>query len=378
MTADRSRPRLLFYLPSLALGGAERHAIDLVERLREAGFPCDVLVHSAASSPAVTAMAGAEGAVILGLKGMSDPAGWPRIWREMRRLKPDIVVAINQTPFIISVVQRLARGIHAKVACIFHTTQMQPFEVSQEPLFRWASRLGDLMIYVGRNQQQLWRAKGARPRNEIVIPNGIDLVHFDRARRYRHEIRAQLGIADDVPLFGILAALRSEKNHVEFVRALALAKARGIQAQMLAIGDGPKRAEIVEAVQSLGLGEQAHLVGEQADVKPWIGACDVGILCSTSETFPLSALEFLAAGVPMISAEVGGAPEIVHDNVNGRLYPPGNVEAFADAIVVLADPAQRQVLADAAPRSVARFSVEAMVGAYVEAFMALAQGRPFR
>lgn len=376
MSDGRSRPRLLFYLPSLMLGGAERHAVDLVERLRKVGFHCDILVHSAAASPALTEMPGAAGAVVLGLQGMSDLAGWPRIWREMRRLKPDIVVAVNQTPFIISVVQRLARGIDAKVTCIFHTTQMQPFEVSQEPLFRWASRLADLIIYVGRNQQQLWRAKGVIPRADTMIPNGIDLRRFDRASTHRQAMRQRLGIADNEPLYGIVAALRSEKNHVEFVRALAAAKARGVNVKMLAIGDGPERAQIAALVGQMGLAGQTHLIGEQADVKPWIGACDVGILCSTSETFPLSALEFLAAGVPMISAEVGGAPEIVHDNLNGRLYPPGDISAFADAIVALADPIQRHVLAEAAARSVARFSVEAMVVAYVEAFMALAQGRP--
>jgi glycosyltransferase involved in cell wall biosynthesis len=85
----------------------------------------------------------------------------------------------------------------------------------------------------------------------------------------------------------------------------------------------------------------------------------------------LSAIEFLAAGVPMICARVGGVPEIVRDKVNGLLYPLGDVDRLASAIAALAEPNYRASLAARAKTSVVSFSAELMVDRYVEEFEAL-------
>lgn len=365
------KPRILFFMPTLLVGGAERHTVDLCQRLRERGYQAKILVHTDRRSPVMTGMPACADAVILGLKGMSDPIGWITIWRTLRRERPDIIVAVNQTPLIVSVIQRFARAIRAKLACIFHTTELQHHEKYQEALFRGLAPFSDLLVYVGANQQRSWEARGIRPRRAALIRNGIDTARFAAGRAGRERVREAYGVRPDDMLLGILASFRIEKNHIELVAALARARAAGTQAKVLCIGQGDTRSRVEALALELGVADRLIYAGEQSDVAPFLAACEVGVLCSTAETFPLSAIEFLAAGVPMISAEVGGATEIVQDGVNGLLYPSGDIGRFAASIAALSRPDLRARLAARAQESVAGFAVERMVDHYVEAFDAL-------
>ena len=364
-------PRILFFIPTLLVGGAERHTVDLCQRLRERGYQAKILVHTGKRSPVMGELPAGADAVILGLRGMSDPVGWMTIWRTLRHERPDIIVAVNQTPLIVSVIQRFAGATRAKIACIFHTTELQSHEKYQEGLFRRLAPFTDLLVYVGANQQRTWEAQGIRPRRAALIRNGIDTARFAAGRAGRDRIRAQHGIEPDDVVLGILASFRIEKNHVELVAALARASEAGTRARVLCIGQGNTKPQVEALAQKLGVADRMIYAGEQSDVAPFLAACEVGVLCSTAETFPLSAIEFLAAGVPMISAKVGGATEIVQDGVNGLLYPPGDVDRFAAAIALVSRPDIRAGLAASAQASVAGFAVEHMVDRYVEAFDAL-------
>lgn len=368
-----SRPRVLFFIPTLLVGGAERHTVDLCQRLRERGYHAKILVHTGRRSPVIATMPACADAIVLGLKGMSDPIGWITIWRTLRRERPDIIVAVNQTPLIIAVVQRFAGATRAKLACIFHTTELQAQEKYQETLFHRVAPFTDLLVYVGANQQRSWEARGVRPRRAALIRNGIDTARFAAGRARREEVRAQYGVSPHEVLLGILASFRIEKNHVELVAALACAQQAGTAAKVLCIGQGDTRPAVEALARTLGVADRLIFAGEQSDVAPFLAACDAGVLCSTAETFPLSAIEFLAAGVPMISAKVGGATEIVEDGVNGVLYPPGEVDRLAAAITTMAGSDARALLAARSQASVAGFAAERMVDLYVEAFDALAR-----
>ena len=102
-----SLPSIVFFIPTLLVGGAERHTVDLCERLRRRGLKCRIVVHGSLKSEVITKMDGADNAVFLDLRGMSDIGGWVKTWRVLNNLKPDIVVAINQSPFIVAVLLRL-------------------------------------------------------------------------------------------------------------------------------------------------------------------------------------------------------------------------------------------------------------------------------
>jgi glycosyltransferase involved in cell wall biosynthesis len=366
-----ARPRLLFFFPTFLAGGAELHALFLIERLRERGFPCDVLVHGPFESETTLAMPAAAGAVRLNLRGMSDPWGWVEVWRQLRRLKPDVIVAINQTPFLIAAIEKFAFATRAKCACIFHSTDMQDYEAYQETPFRLlARRFCDLLVFVGAAQARHWEARGLSARRVAVIRNGVDFSRFRASEDDRRACRARLGLGDDDFVLGMVAAFRPEKRHEDFLKALARARAMGSRAKAVLVGDGIGFEETKALAQSLGLGTACLFAGPQRDVPPFIAASDAGVLCSSVESFPLSALEFLACGRPMLISAVGGALEIVNKD-HGLVHEPGDIEAFAANILRIEQPETRAALARGARASVEHFSTGAMIDAYDEAFQRL-------
>ncbi|WBK01991.1 glycosyltransferase [Methylocystis parvus OBBP] len=326
------------------------------------GFETRLVVFGRRRPSALLGHPGAEGALFLGLKGMSDLFGWPRIWNALQGFRPDVIVAVNQTPLIVSAAMHLLLSGRPKLACVFHTTEMQPFESRLQNAFKFAVRHADCLIYVGENQRKAWAARGVVARRESVIANGVDLRQF--CGLGREEAKSRLGIAKGDLVIGHVGAFRVEKNQIELIEAIARVRGRGVAIKALLVGDGPTRSLVESRVRALGLGAEVIFAGEQYDVSPFVAACDIGALCSTIETFPLSALEFLASGVPMIASNVGGAPEIVRDGENGRLYPSGDIEGFACAVQDLAEMGRRKALASRARASVSHLSQDAMVARY--------------
>jgi glycosyltransferase involved in cell wall biosynthesis len=369
---DMSKPRVLLFLPSLLAGGAELHAMGLASGLRAQGFECPIMVFCRDRSDLVANMEAARGAIRVMAKGMSDIRGWIKIWRLLNEMKPDVIIAVNQTPLIVSFIEKCALATGAKLACVFHSTEMHESEKQQERMIHWVAPFTDLMIYVGREQMKTWERRGVRPRRAIVIPNGVDLARFNPSATSRAAMRARLGFAEHEVVLGIVAAFRPEKNHADLVRALSLIRDSGAPVKLLAVGDGPTLVETRQLASELEVADMISFVGEQRNVADFMAACDGGALCSHAETFPLAVLEFLAMGVPMIVSGVSGALELVEDGVNGLVYPPGDTRALAASIKSFADPAIRMKLARQARASVLRYSYEAMIDNYAREIEALA------
>jgi glycosyltransferase involved in cell wall biosynthesis len=356
--------RVLFLLPGLAMGGAERHAIDLLQRMRRAGHQAGLVAHGLSATPEMVDIARSEGVVALRVKGMSSPLGWLRTWRELRRQNADVILCINQTVAVVAVVLRGLRLVRGKVACIFHTTVLEPNDQARFYLFRWIVRWVDALVFVSRTQQGYWEASGLKARRNLAIPNGVDLRRFGDEAPAALLSRESLGIAPEDYVIGIVAALRPEKNHEELIEALAVVRRTIASAKLLIVGGGGTEERIRARVQALGLQDQVVFAGVQSDVRPYIRLCDVCVLCSYTETFPLVALEILALNVPMVSSAVGAMPQIIRAEENGLLYPSGDPAALADRLLRLAEPAVRAPMAAAARASVLGYDVEVMAGQY--------------
>src|SRR5690606_38216679 len=133
----------------------------------------------------------------------------------------------------------------------------------------------------------------------------------------RARIRRRLGIGEAEYVIGLCALLRPEKNHTQLVDALAMMARRGVPARALMIGDGVMRGAVLARAREAGLERQVTITGVQQDVRPWVSACDVMVLCSTAvETFSLAALESMALGRPLVHADLGGAREMIRPGWN--------------------------------------------------------------
>jgi glycosyltransferase involved in cell wall biosynthesis len=130
------------------------------------------------------------------------------------------------------------------------------------------------------------------------------------------------------------------------VRALAAVRDPAFMSRI--VGDGPERPALEAEIRAAGLLQRVELAGERRDVPQLLEDADVFVLSSRSEGAPLSILEAMAAGLPVVASAVGGVPEIVDDGTTGLLVPPGDAGALAAALErLLADPALRSRLGGA-------------------------------
>lgn len=162
-----------------------------------------------------------------------------------------------------------------------------------------------------------------------VIPNGVDGDRFAPSEELRAEARRELGIDDETPLVGIVAALRPEKNHELFLRAAAIVQRKLHSTRFVIIGDGPERENCVRWTRELGLTESVHFLGSRGDVPKWLAAIDLFALTSHNEANPVSILEAMSCGAPVVAPRVGSIGESVTDGATGYLVEPGNEAEFA-------------------------------------------------
>ena len=360
------QPKVLFLVSGLSVGGAERHTVTVRAALARRGFRTSLLAVGARRSEVIATLPGAEDAEQLNVKGMSSPSGWVRLWRALRQSEADVIVCVNQAPLISAVFLRLALGTRAKIICVFHTTVLRQSDRIRLPLFRVGLGLAHALVYVSQNQASYWRERRLWCRRQAVIQNGIDLDRFRAAPAARAATRQRLGVAEDEILVGLVAAFRPEKNHAQLLEAVREACDRGARLKVLFVGDGETRLATERLANELGLDRLVIFAGEQSDVRPWMSACDCGVLCSNAvETFSLAAIEFLASGVPMLMSDIGGASEIVNHGSNGFLFRVGDSQSFAECLMKVVDPAIREGLRARATRSVQSFSEERMIDGYV-------------
>ncbi|HEY7188684.1 MAG TPA: glycosyltransferase [Vicinamibacterales bacterium] len=195
--------------------------------------------------------------------------------------------------------------------------------------------LADLVIAVSqRMTETLWES-GYHPRMVTCIRNGLDLRHVT-AMRQSQDVRRELGVDADAPLIGTVGRLSAIKGHVHLLRAArrVLACQRG--ARFLFVGDGPLRNELLITAAELQLAGACVFPGARRDVYDVVSAMDIFALPSLNEGIPMSLLEAMALGRPVVASAVGGIPEVIQDRVNGRLVPPGDDAALAEACLELA------------------------------------------
>src|SRR5262249_12378974 len=138
----------------------------------------------------------------------------------------------------------------------------------------------------------------------VVIPNGVNVDRFAPRPESRAAIRRELGIAADAPVAGILAALRAEENHELFLRAAAGVRASLPDARFVVIGDGEERPAIEGWIRELGLGDAVLMLGNRSDVPDVLAALDVLALTSHMEANPVSILEAMSVGLPIVATDV--------------------------------------------------------------------------
>jgi glycosyltransferase involved in cell wall biosynthesis len=195
------------------------------------------------------------------------------------------------------------------------------------------------------------------------LRSGIDRERYVARDGAREATRRALGYAPDDVVVGSLACLKAQKAPLDFVAAAGEALRSDPRLRFFIAGDGELREAVEREIASRGLGDRFRLLGWRQDVPDVLASMDLFVLTSKFEGLPRAVLQAMAAGVPVVATSVGGTPEVVRDGVTGRLVPPGDPAAAANAIVGLAaDPALRaRCVAEAQARLDEAFDIRRMV-----------------
>jgi len=291
------------------------------------------------------------------------------LYRLFRRWRPSIVHTHTAKA---GTVGRLAAWL-AGVPIVIHTFHGHVFHGYFGPqktrafiYIEWVlARLSDRIVTVSEGQRTELAGYGIAPLDKIaVVPLGFELDELFHCQPHRGELRAELGLAADTPLVGIVARLTAVKNHHLFLKAARLIAQEEPGTRFLVVGDGELRDELETRTRELGLEEQVLFLGWRSDMPRIYADLDVVALTSRNEGTPVSLIEGMAAGVPVVSTAVGGVPDIVADGVCGYLVPPDDAAALARAIVaLLRDKEKAQAMGQAGRQVVkARFSAERLIG----------------
>ena len=165
------------------------------------------------------------------------------------------------------------------------------------------------------------------PADVVLLPNGIDALPEADATR----VRAELNIPPEAPVLVSVAVLREEKQLHLLVSAAAELAGEFPGLRVLIAGAGPQD-ELLGQARELGVSDVVTLLGTRRDVPDILAASDVAVLCSRFEGTPLSVLEYMDAGLPVVATRVGGLPHVIEHGVHGLLTEPGDASALAEGI----------------------------------------------
>lgn len=330
--------RVLVLVTSMGIGGAERALQRLIRGIDNTRF--DVGVCCLFEGGRVADELRAEGFDVVEAIARSahDVRGFGQFARLLRSRPVDIlyVNSMPATQLWAAAAHLLVPGV--RVVSALHFSQRSRRRLRTVLVNRLTYRLTDRFVALSQTHRA-FIMKGQRLPGEriVVIPNGVDVEPFEEAASNVRAAREALGLTVDVPVIGVLAALRPEKRHDLFLEAAVAVAARYPDAQFLLIGDGPERLRLEAAALRLGLGDRVVFAGAREDVSRVLCAVDIGVLCSRTEAFPLALLEFMAARRPVVASDVGSVREIVQDSVTGYIVPSDDVGALAWAIGRLLD-----------------------------------------
>ena len=361
--------KVVHIVPMLAPGGAEAVAVHIVRGLNRQRY--DVAVVSlrrwlGCDLERLLAERGVQ-VLYLGKRPGFDCRMYYRLHRVLRDHRPDIVhthlhVLRYALPSMLSLT-------HASMVHTVHNLAEREAEPGTRWIQRYAFNHGVVPVAVSEevaiSLERLYRIQRCR-----VIANCIPTDLYASPRTPRREWRAREGFGDDDVLFVCVARLAPQKNQALLLNAFAQGPASDPKAHLVLVGEGALRGQLEEQAKNLGLACQAHFLGLRTDIPDVLGAMDVFVLSSDYEGNPLSVIEAMSSGLPVVSTAAGGVPDLFESGKEGFIVQPGDVRGLSDAIaLLLRDREARESLGIAAAlRAKGNFDVSTMVRAYEELY----------
>lgn len=374
MPERRASPvHVTFVCDRVEIGGAEQMLLNIFRQLDPQRFRCRVICLKRPGPLGPEFEAAGFPVEVLGRGGRRDLSTLPRLVRRFRQTDTDVVLVHHMHPAPLTL-GRLAARLSGRASVVVphgmdtlaHSGRRVLARHDVETLFLSSAIVwlaGAQRDYFHREEHvgRTWRSRT----REVVIPNGISVGPAPTPAS-RTAARRALGLDDDAFVLGIVARLEKVKAHEMLFDAVAKLAPGNPRIRLVCIGGGSREAELRTLVDELGIGAHVVFAGMRRDVPELLPGLDVACLSSIYECAPLTLIEAMAAGVPVVTTDVGAVRDMVADGVEGYVVSPGDADAFADRVALLAgDPDLHARLgAQARDRAEREFRIETTAAAF--------------
>jgi glycosyltransferase involved in cell wall biosynthesis len=328
--------KVLHLISSGGMYGAENMLVNLCRALERRGCKITVGVFRNRHQPhlEVAERLKFEGLAVdeIPCSGRLDWSAVRRISRLIRSMQIDVVHSHGYKGDVYAYLGALCTSIPL-VATAHNWTDKAQVPSAYNVLDRIVLRRFSAVVAVSQGVAQVLRESGIRQSKILRISNGIDVASFERACR-SFETDGQV---TQSPAVGMVSRLVKEKGCEYFLRAAADVLSRFPRARFLLVGEGPERANLEQLARELRLqiGENIDFCGYRDDMPNVYASFDICVLPSFAEGMPMTILEAMAAGKPVIATSVGEIPQLVTPGLDGLLVTPGKLHELSAAITRL-------------------------------------------
>jgi sugar transferase (PEP-CTERM/EpsH1 system associated) len=368
-------PLVVHLIYRLDFGGLETLVVECVNRM-----PADKYRHAIVCLTDYTDFAkkitkpGVEIHALHKAPGLS-PQTHVAVWKLLRQLRPTILHTYNLSAIEYNVVARLA-GVPVRVHAEHGREATDPEGKNRKHNLLRRLMIPFIDMYVpvsGDLQRWLKNVIGVPDKKNLLVNNGVDTTGFEPGHDSVTQAQEQPFSADCF-VIGTVGRIQAVKNQAglidAFIRLLALLPAEKARLRLAIVGDGPLLPAIREKISAAGIADHVWLPGARTDIANIMRGFSVFALSSIAEGTPVTILEAMATGLPVVATRVGGIPEVVVDQLTGTIVPSGDSEALATALASYVSQPELATQHGAAGRLriEQKYSMTAMLAAYMRLY----------
>lgn len=328
------RYKVLQIIPDFGYGGAERLTVNLMRYLNKEKYEVRAISLFGPLNTELEKILENENILVyyLGKRKGFDSRMFFKIDRVIKSFEPHIV---HTHRYVLRYVlpSLLLRKVPVKVHTVHNIAEKEVDKIGKL-IHKIAYLRGIVPVSISRLvSESIISVYGVK--NIPLILNGIPVKYYQNAGKNREEWREKEGFTKEDFLFVNIARLAPQKNQTLLIEAFAKNPGRYDNSKLIIVGDGDEREKLREIAKLHGLENKVHFLGIRTDIPDILNASDVFVLSSDWEGNPLSIMEAMAAGKPVIATSVGGVPELIQNNDTGILVPPKDVDALSKAMLLL-------------------------------------------
>ncbi len=379
--------KLLMLLPAQARGGAEEQSLTIARAAALRGWQVHVALPALPETASLRQDFAAAGAVCHSPAIAETPARWRHL-TDLKRLRRTVAALLTIKPDVALIaLPSLIAGAGSILACgllrvptavVFHSTPGRVTFGRRLKAYAWARARHQQWIAVCDYSRELIAQSFAMPPGEVLrIYNGAKHcgTDFSPSASARQILCRELGLNESDRLILTVGRLHPDKGYRDLLHTIPHLLNEFPNAKFLWAGEGDFRQTLTEEINNYGVADAVRLLGHRTDVPRLMQAADLLAFPSHVEAMSLVLLEAMAAGLPLVASRVGGTPELITDQVHGRLcHTSDSCDLLATLRWALQHPQQMREMAARAKERAREFSEERMIEETLAVLQRLSRG----